>query len=57
MLAATDGNMEIIGLLINNGADKLLRDKNGETAADWAKRGGHGQIALFCNKIMYGKPV
>lgn len=47
MFAAGDGNIEIIEILLKNGADRSLKDINGETAEDWANRGGYDQAALL----------
>ena len=41
MWAAWSGSLDIVELLIENGADTSLRNKNGCTVAHWAASGGH----------------
>jgi uncharacterized protein len=45
MYAASRGNRRIVLALLINGADATRKDKNGRTAADLAKNGGHVECA------------
>jgi len=37
MIAATNGSVEIIRLLLDKGADTSLKDKSGKTPLQWAR--------------------
>lgn len=45
MFAANDGNRQIAALLLENGANTRLRNKDGETAADMARKKQNPEIA------------
>jgi uncharacterized protein len=45
MLAAAQGEEEVVALLLEHGADPALRDRQGRTAADWAAAQGHQDLA------------
>lgn len=42
--AAGRGNIELVELLLANGADRGAKDENGLTPINWANKGGHDQI-------------
>lgn len=42
---AMRGHMEIVALLMENGADARITDKNGESAADLARGYGHYDVS------------
>ena len=46
-LAAAAGFRESCRVLLQNGADRELKNKGGKSAIDVAKAGGHGQLAAF----------
>lgn len=43
--AAMHGDVGLVRLLIEHGADTALADDRGDTAADYARKGGHAEIA------------
>lgn len=45
MWAAAEGNEKVVSVLLNHGADPTLRDKDNETASDFAVNNGHNKIA------------
>ena len=45
MWAAAEGNALVVRLLIDAGADVKRKDKDGETAYDFAKKNGHQAVA------------
>lgn len=45
MWAASDGREEMVAFLLANGADAAYENTGGETAADWASKQGHEEIA------------
>jgi hypothetical protein len=45
MMAAAEGNIEVVKVLLAKGADKTLLDVDGESAADFARSKGHAKIA------------
>jgi len=45
MVAAARGEDAAVSLLLEHGADPALRDRQGRTAADWAKAHGHPDLA------------
>lgn len=50
MLAASEGKLEMVRLLLAAGADPLLKNNLGETARDLAKRGGHAEVVRLLAK-------
>jgi ankyrin repeat protein len=48
--AAELGNLDYVRILVKLGADVTLRDDNGNTASDVAKRNGHTAIVQFLHK-------
>ena len=45
MFAAGKGHLEVVGLLLDRGADPTARDGLGQTAADLARINGHRDVA------------
>src|SRR5690606_8367832 len=45
MMAAYAGNEDIVGALLDAGADPTARNLRGEDAADWARRKSHNPLA------------
>jgi ankyrin repeat protein len=50
MIAAMKGNMGLVSLLVERGADVSLKDIRGQTAEDFARRKGFTEIAEFLNR-------
>jgi ankyrin repeat protein len=50
MLAAQNGHMGVVRLLLDAGADRLHTDREGRTAADLARRAGHSAVLLLLDK-------
>jgi uncharacterized protein len=44
--------MQIVGLLLTAGADPSAKNKNGNTAADWARRRGMREVAIRLDTAM-----
>lgn len=44
MFASAEGNTEVARVLLEHGADPSLKDKDGETALDFAKNNGHVKV-------------
>jgi ankyrin repeat protein len=51
MHAAAEGHLEVVKVLIAHGADRSLRDVDGDDAASFAAQGGHMQVVEFLNSI------
>jgi uncharacterized protein len=49
MYAAAEGNMEVVKVLIEYGADTHLKDVDGDDAATFAARSGHLEVAEYLN--------
>ncbi len=49
ILAAYNGNIEIVELLMENGADKTLTDKNKKNAIDYAKENSKKDVESYLN--------
>lgn len=45
MWAAAEGNTEVVKVLLRAGADKHMKDKDSDTAFDFAKQKGHEETA------------
>lgn len=45
MFAAAEGHEEVVRILLEHGADPALEDRDGETAATFARNGDHTEIA------------
>ncbi len=50
MWAAAEGNMEVVKVLLKHGADASLKDVDGDTAASFARKNGHDEVADFIEK-------
>ena len=51
MHAATAGNLDVVKLLLESGADRLLTDVDGDNAEFFAKQAGHNQVAEYLQLI------
>lgn len=51
MGASGAGHLDIVKFLISNGADPLLKDENGLTAIDYAKRNGSNDVVTYLNGL------
>ncbi|HEY0138859.1 MAG TPA: ankyrin repeat domain-containing protein, partial [Nannocystis sp.] len=45
IMAAIDGQARVAGVLLHHGACRDARDRNGRTAAEWARAEGHESVA------------
>ncbi|XP_042890703.1 trichohyalin-like isoform X2 [Penaeus japonicus] len=48
--AATDGKLEVVKWLVQNGADCTIKDKDGRLAMDRAKKRRHGDVVDYLKK-------
>ncbi|THU94521.1 ankyrin [Dendrothele bispora CBS 962.96] len=46
-VAAEEGHLEVVRLLLNRGADPELKDTNGRSAKERARKAGHRQVAAL----------
>ena len=44
MTAAAEGQLQVVRLLLQNGADPALKDADGDTAESFARQKGHGDV-------------
>jgi ankyrin repeat protein len=44
MMASAQGHVAAVRKLLESGADKSLKDRNGKTARDHAAAGGHADV-------------
>ena len=51
MFAAAEGQLEVFKSLLAAGADITIKDKDGETARDFAKNNGHTNIVALIDQI------
>jgi ankyrin repeat protein len=51
MHAAAEGNLDVVKVLIANGADRSLKDVDGDDAASFAAQAGHMQVVEYLNAI------
>lgn len=56
-LAARQGNLEAVVLLVEAGADLSLTGEEGKTALQWSILGGHGEITDYLLKQSGGQPA
>jgi ankyrin repeat protein len=47
MTAAAEGHVEIVEILLAAGADRDLKDKDGDTALSFAKQNGHDKVVAL----------
>ena len=47
MHAAAEGNLEVVKVLLNYGADKALKDLDGDDASSFAAQAGHMQVVEY----------
>jgi ankyrin repeat protein len=57
MLAAQTGNLELVILLLQNGADMFAKDLKGKTAIDWAKRRKQTEVLKVFRTVARPKSV
>lgn len=50
MFAAAEGHAEVVKILLENDVDPTLKDKDGETAEEFARQNGHTEIADLISK-------
>lgn len=50
MTAAAEGQLKVVQLLLKHGADPSLKDKDGDTAASFAKQKGHPDVVELLEK-------
>jgi ankyrin repeat protein len=53
--AADAGHTEIVRLLLQKGADPFLKDGEGQTAMECAKRNGHNEIVRLLEEAQHNK--
>ena len=51
MHAAAEGHLEVVKVLLEHGADRSLRDVDGDNAASFAAQGGHLQVVEYLDSI------
>ncbi|MCK5171510.1 MAG: ankyrin repeat domain-containing protein [Bacteroidales bacterium] len=51
MFAASEGQLEVVKVLMANGADASLKDIDGDTAENFAIQNGHMDVAAFLQTI------
>jgi ankyrin repeat protein len=51
MHAAAEGNLDVVKILIEFGADLSLKDVDGDDAESFARQGGHQQVADYLHSI------
>ena len=56
MFAAAEGQLENVKLLLEHGADWKLKDIDGDTAASFANKGGHVQVARIIEEYAKSNP-
>ena len=52
MHAAAEGQLEVVRLLLESGADPMLKDIDGETAALFARNNGHTEVAGLIQSVI-----
>jgi len=55
-VSAANGHFEIVKYLVEKGADMNMRDYNGRSALDIARRNGHQKIVEFMEKYKLEHP-
>ena len=50
MFASAEGHIEVVRLLLKHKADPGLRDKDDDTAENFARQNGHTEIAELLKK-------
>jgi len=51
MYAAAEGNLEVVKILLEHGADKTMQDIDGDNAESFARQAGHTAVADFLSKL------
>jgi ankyrin repeat protein len=49
--AAEIGHVEVCQILLDNGADASIKDSNGETALDCARKNSHQDVIEILSKL------
>jgi ankyrin repeat protein len=52
MHAAAEGNLEVVKVLIKYGADRNLKDADGDDAGTFATQNGHLQVVEYLKRIV-----
>lgn len=52
MYAAAEGHLDVVKLLVKKGADPALADIDGDTAASFARKNGHNEVADWLESHM-----
>ena len=47
MWAAAEGHLDVVKVLLKHGADPALKDVDGDTAASFARKNGHSEVADY----------
>ena len=50
MFAAAEGQKEVVQALLQNNADTTVKDKDGDTARDFAAKNGYREVATMLDK-------
>lgn len=50
-LAAGKGLLDLVQLLVERGADPLIKDPRGQIALNWPLHGGHTEVAEFLRPL------
>ena len=51
MYAASEGNLEVVKVLLDNNADPRIRDKDDDDALEFARRNGHSEVVKFLERL------
>jgi ankyrin repeat protein len=51
MFAAAEGQKEVVQALLQNNANTTVKDKDGETARDFAEKNGHREVATMLGLV------
>ncbi|WP_430812513.1 MULTISPECIES: ankyrin repeat domain-containing protein [unclassified Carboxylicivirga] len=52
MMAAAEGQLDVLKLLVKHGADLSMVDVDGESSLDFAKSNGHGEVASYITALV-----
>lgn len=51
MWAAAEGNLDVVKVLVNHGANPSMKDVDGDSAASFARKNGHNKVADFLDRL------